>query len=442
MRRLSIKARVTLLCTALAAAIATTALLWMLLGEQRALEEYYRSTLLSTARLARDQIFYEDGELRIDRNLDDLPQVQASVFTLEGDLVYGRVRFEKEFVPGEVQSVQGWLAYDERLEIEGGEPLWLRCFISDSVEASVRGGQRSLMLMILPAMVLLGGLGGYGIARRAFKPVSRIVRTAEGIAGGEDLKKQIGFEGARDELYAIASTFDEMFARLDAVFERERRFTSDTSHELRTPVAGILAQSEFALSDAATDEDRREALCEIQRRAGDMSGLISRLLTLSRMDAKRAHAQIEDVDLRMVAVIAAGTVSESAQAKDMELAVRGEATVRADQMMAVQAAINLVENALRYGREGGRIEICKEETERDVRLSVTDDGPGIPVEALSHLFERFWQAESSHGSAGSGLGLPLAERIMALHGGRVEVESEVGKGSRFTLIFPKEGRVG
>ena len=438
MKRLSIKARVTLLCTLLSALIAAAALLWMLLGEQRALESYYRDTLLSTARLAKDQIFYDNGVLSIDRNLDELPNVQVSVFTQEGDLVYGRVRFEKEFVRGQVQSVKGWLVYDELLESDAGEPLWLRCFISDSVETSVRGGQRSLMLMILPAMVLLGGLGGYIIARRAFRPVSRIVRTAESIAGGEDLKKRIGFGGTKDELYAIASTFDEMFARLDAAFERERRFTSDASHELRTPAAGILAQSEFALSDAATDEDRREALREIHRRAGDMSGLIGRLLALSRMDAKRVCVEYELVDLGLTAQIAAETIAGAAQKKRMTVAVHGEASVRADRMMAVQAAVNLAENAVRYGREGGRIEITAGETAREARLSVTDDGPGIPPEALPHIFERFWQAESSRSGEGSGLGLPLTERIMALHGGRVEVESETGRGSRFTLIFPKE----
>lgn len=438
MKRLSIKARVTLLCTLLAAVIAAAALAWMLLGEQRALEDYYRSTLLSTARLAKDQIFYEDGKLNIDRNLDDLPQVQVSLFTSEGDLVYGRMRFEKDFVHGEVESVEGWLAYDERLEFENGAPLWLRCCISDSVETSVRGGQRSLMLMILPAMVLLGGFGGYIIARRAFRPVSRIVRTAESIAGGEDLKKRIGFEGTKDELYALAATFDEMFARLDAAFERERRFTSDASHELRTPAAGILAQSEFALSDAATDDDRREALQEIHRRAGDMSGLIGRLLALSRMDAKRIPVEYEDVDLAMTAEIAAETIAESAQKKGMTVMVTGEASVRADQMMAAQAALNLAENAVRYGREGGNVEIRAETTANEARLSVIDDGPGIPAESLPHLFERFWQAESSRGGAGSGLGLPLTERIMALHGGRVEVESEIGRGSRFTLVFPKE----
>lgn len=438
MKRLSIKARVTLLCTLLAAVIAAAALIWMLLGEQRALEDYYRSTLFSTAQLAKDQIFYEDGELNIDRNLDDLPQVQVSLFTSGGNLVYGRVRFEKEFVHGAVQSVEGWMAYDEKLTFENGDPLWLRCYISDSVETSVRGGQRSLMLMILPAMVLLGGFGGFGIAYRAFKPVSRIVRTAEGIAGGEDLKKRIGFEGTKDELYTLAATFDEMFARLDAAFERERRFTSDASHELRTPVAGILAQSEFALSDAATDADRREAIGEIHRRASDMSALIARLLTLSRMDAKRIPVEYENVELGLAAHIAAETISETANAKGMTIIVTGEATVRADQMMVAQAALNLAENAVRYGKTGGTVEIRAEETQKDARLSVTDDGPGIAPESLPHLFERFWQAEPSHGGAGSGLGLPLAERIMALHGGRVEVESEVGKGSRFTLVFPKE----
>lgn len=439
MRRLSIKARVTLLCTLLAATIAVTAMAWMLLGEARMLKNYYLDTMISTAQLARDEIRYEDGELDIDRNLDDLPGVGIAVFSQDGDLVYGRARFEIDFENGEMRSRDGWMVYDEKLVFDDGPELWLRCYISADMQFSVRGGQQNLILMILPAMVLLGGLGGYLIARRAFRPVSRIVKTAESIAGGEDLKKRIGFKGTRDELYAIASTFDEMFARLDEAFERERRFTSDASHELRTPVAGILAQSEFALGDGAADEDRKEALTEIHRRAGDMSLLIGKLLMLSRMDAKRIAPALEDVDLGMTAEIAAAEIEEAARKKGMRVSVDGEASVRADQTMTVQAVMNLAENAVRYGREGGWVRIEVRQDGSGAQVSVADDGPGIPADKLPHIFERFYQADPSHRGEGSGLGLSLVERIMSLHGGRVEVQSRPGEGSRFTLIFPKEG---
>ena len=439
MRRLSIKARVTLLCTLLAATIAVAAMACMLLGEARMLENYYLDTMISSAQRARDRIRYEDGELKVDRNLDDLPGVGIAVFSVDGDLIYGRARFEIGFENGGLRSSDGWVVYDEVLVFDHGDDLWLRCYVSDDMESIVRSGQRNLMLMIFPAMVLLGGLGGYLIARRAFRPVSRIVKTAESIAGGEDLKKRIGFEGTRDELYAIASTFDEMFARLDEAFERERRFTSDASHELRTPVAGILAQSEFALGGGATDEDRREALTEIHRRAGDMSRLIGKLLTLSRMDAKRISPAMEYVDLGMAAEVAAAEIEDAARKKGMCVSVEGEAGVRADQTMVAQAVMNLAENAVRYGREGGRVEIEVRQDETGARVSVTDDGPGIPEDKLPHIFERFYQADPSHRGEGSGLGLSLVERIMSLHGGRVEVQSKLGEGTRFTLIFPKAG---
>lgn len=429
MKRLSIKTRVTLLCTLLAALIAAAALTWLIAGEARTAKRYYKETLSAAARLAQDQIFYdENGSLCIDRNLDELPSVHVAVFSIDGDLLYGKIRVDKDFAEGEPETVGGWIVYDELLSPEGGDPLWLRCAMSVSAQNSLRGGQHSLALMIFSAMVLLGGLGGDLIARRAFRPVAQIVRTAESIAGGEDLKKRIGFTGAKDELAAMADAFDAMFGRLDEAFDRERRFTSDASHELRTPVAGILAQSDFALSDAATDADRREALSEIHRRAGDMSGLIQRLLTLSRMDAKRLTPEREPVDLGMIAEVAAATFEE----RGTHITVRGGAIVRADQTMIAQAVMNLVENAVKYGGAPIEIEVC------EGRLSVSDRGPGIPAEAIPHLFERFWQGDSSRHGEGSGLGLSLVERIMALHGGRVEVESAPDEGAKFTLIFPKE----
>lgn len=444
--KLSIKFRVTLLCTLLAAVIASAAMFFQLVNEQRMLMDYYLDSLSSTAQLARDDIRYEDGELDIDRNLDDLPSVHVSLFNLDGDLVYGRRLVDLPFSADVMRRCAGissgeWFVYDSLLQFDGGGEFWLRCGISADAAQNLLDSRSRLTLLALPALVLLAGLGGYGIAYRAFRPVTRIVRTAESIADGEDLKKRIALTGPKDELYALGHAFDDMFERLEHAFERERQFTSDVSHELRTPVASILAQSEYALSESAGDADRREALAEIHTKAEGMSGLIRHLLLLARMDAGQVRPQREWIDLGLLAEMAADSFQPAADAKHMRFDLSGCASIEilGDQTMLLQAVMNLVENAVRYGREGGQIRIFVQKEGDSTRLCVEDDGPGIRPEDMSHLFERFYQADASRHGEGSGLGLSLVDRISKMHGGRAEVESCLGKGSRFSLILPLTG---
>lgn len=443
--KLSIKLRMTLLCTLLAALIASAAMAFQLIGEQGMLRDYYRNSLMATAQLARDDIRYEDGDLDIDRNLDDLPSAHVALFSLDGDLVYGRRLAELPFAEGEMRRTEGltgdeWFLYDTMLSLEGGPDLWLRCGISADAAQGLLQGRSRLSLLALPGLVLLAGLGGYGIAWQVFRPVSRIVRTAEGIVDGADLKKRIALTGAKDELYALARTFDAMFERLDRAFERERQFTSDVSHELRTPVTSILTQSEFALSDAADDADRREALESIHGKAESMAGLIRRLLLLARMDAGQLRLERETVDLQMLAELAVASFEDAAAAKQMTLETAGglPVEVSGDHAMLLQVVMNLVENAVRYGCEGGTVRLRAGRDGAQAWLSVEDDGPGIEAKDMERIFERFYQADPAR-HVGSGLGLSLAARIAQLHGGRVDVRSAPGAGSCFTLILPDTG---
>ena len=274
--------------------------------------------------------------------------------------------------------------------------------------------------------------------RTPTRPVTRIARTAESIIDGKDLQKRIGLQGARDELYRLSKVFDDMLDRLEHSFERERRFTSDASHELRTPVAAILAQADFALSDIANEEDREEALRDIRLRAGQMSTLIGRLLALTRMDAGQTRMEMERMDLADIAEVAAMQVEEGAAARGMtvECAVDGPVWAMCDQTMLTQALLNLAENAVKYGREGGHIRIAARAEGETARLIVEDDGPGIEPDALPHIFERFYQGDRSRNAGGAGLGLSLVQLIAKLHGGSVEAESAPGVGSRFTMILP------
>lgn len=442
MRRLSITARVALLCTLITAAIAALAIMALAIGEQRMLREYYMETLASAAQLAHDDVVWDGGRIEIDRNLDEMPNVIAAVYTADGDLVYGRTEFDAPFIEGARRIGDGddeWYVHDMPVESETGRRVWLRLYMSSGAAGSLSGVWQKLMLVIFPVLTALAGIGGWAVARRAFRPVARIAVTAAGIADGEDLKKRIGLEGAHDELYRLAQIFDGMLERLDSAFERERRFTSDVSHELRTPVAAILAQSEFALSDAADDTDRREALREIYRRAGGMRELTRKLLTLSRMEARQLIPQFEVTDIALIADMASECFRDAAEERRVAIEVdaSGPVEVRGDQTMLTQAVMNLVENAVRYGREGGYVKVRAEDLGDSARVSVADDGCGMTPEQAQRIFDRFYQADPSRHGEGAGLGLSLALRIARLHSGRIDVESEPGKGSRFTLTLPK-----
>ena len=446
MKHLTIKARIMLLCVLLTFAVSALALGVMLHNEHRVAEGYFRNSLASTAQLARDELRIENGRLEIDRNLDDLPNVRVALYTADGDLIYGQQRFELPFLEGEMRQAESasgirWAVQDTRMTLEDGRWLWLRCYMSSEAVSSMQGSRREVLLILFPALILLAGLGGWLIARRAFRPITQIIRTAEGIADGADLKKRIALTGAHDEIYRTAQGFDAMLDRLEAAFERERRFTSDASHELRTPVTAIMTQSEFALSDAADEEDRIEALREIHARSRNMARLIQSLLTLSRLDAKQQLDEVEAVDLCLLAEVAAESLQERADAKGMTIDADvscGEALVRGDQTMLSQAVFNLAENAVHYGKPGGHIGIEVEAAGAQCRLRVRDDGPGIAPEDQARIFDRFYQGNAARSGSGFGLGLSLVKRIAELHGGTVMLASVPGQGCCFEIVLKRE----
>ena len=447
MRRLSIKLRVTIWYTLLVALIAGLALCTLFFSGQAMVRSYYEEALAGTARLATDDIRYDDGELEIDRNLDELPTVRVTLFSLYGDLLYGKLRFELPFVEGEFRKVtdrsgESWTVQDTLLTFEEGESIWLRCYISSDAGANLFHYGAEIIAWIVPALVALASVGGFLITRRAFRPVVQIARTAESIADGNDLKKRIALEGARDEIYRLSQVFDAMLDRLERAFERERRFTSDASHELRTPVAAILAQADFALSPAAKEEDRVEALEDVRARAGQMSELLGKLLALSRMDAGHTPLRREKVDVRMLLEVALEECADAAREKNLSLEIVPGEEMEADwdPLLVTQAVLNLVGNAVKYTGPGGHVRVGAKDAGEFVEISVEDDGPGIAPEHVEHVFERFYQADASRQN-GSGLGLSLVLRIAQLHGGSAQVRSELGRGSRFSLRLPKGEKV-
>ncbi len=447
MKEMGIRARTALLCGTMVAAVALLALSVNLMAERALLRRHYRSTLEVASELAQDDIHYKRGKLQIDRHLDNPSRVRLSVYNDNGALIYGRVIVNAPFAEGVFQWYPGrdnedWYVYDTRLDTENNGSLWLRACISSDTLSGLQNGQSLLLRLLVPALAGLAGLCGWFLARSILRPVEAMMVTATSIADGNDLARRMPLDGPQDELWRMGTVYNDMLARLEQSFERERRFSADAAHELRTPVAAILNHAELALSDETSERDRLTALEVIRQRAGEMNTLISTLLHLARMESGQTTLTCEMISLDELCLLVMESLEETADEKDITLSVNAEPThVLGDQLLLTQAVMNLLDNAIRYGKAGGHAWVNLESDETTARITVSDDGPGMTQDQMAHCFDRFWQADAAR-RKGAGLGLSLVSRIAQLHGGEVTVASTSGGGCAFTLSLPLNDRKG
>jgi heavy metal sensor kinase len=289
-----------------------------------------------------------------------------------------------------------------------------------------------------PVVLLVAAAGGYLLAGRALAPVAAITGLAARI-GADDLHARLHLDLPDDELGRLARTFDAMLARIDDAFERQRRFTGDAAHELRTPLSLMRSQVDFALARPRSVEDYQEALHGLDGDLQRMTGLVGTLLTLARADAGRLAPDRAPLDL---ADLVAAIVEQYAPiAEDAGITLRGAAAparLVADEDLLVQLLVNLVDNALAHTPAGGAVTVgCHREDGR-VRLWVADTGKGIAPEHLSRIFDRFYRVDAGRSRArgGTGLGLAIAKAIVAAHDGAIDVTSEPGRGTRVELLLP------
>jgi len=341
---------------------------------------------------------------------------------------------------GELRGVGGegaeWRVYDVNLSVKDYGGAWVRGVASLSAAEGAMDTLLRLALFALPGLVLIAAVGGWLITRRAFLPVRRIADTAESIGGSGDLSQRIGPPYGRDEMGALARTFDGMFDRLERAFKKERQFTADASHELRTPMAVIMAQSEYGLEHPGEAE---RSLNVVLKQSQKLSALLHQLLLLARADNKTARLNLETLELSELTELVIEQQQEFAQERGITLhaELQPGLTLRADETMLMRLLINLIQNAIRYGRTGGNVWVSLKKGGGAVVGRVRDDGIGIPKELQPRIWERFYQVEPSRSGDGSGLGLSMVKWIAEAHGGSVRVDSQPGEGSVFEFVLPE-----
>lgn len=413
----------------------------------------YWNRLTDTEAEPGDQFLkYENGWLEIDDDFCDVFEgISTALYDADGNLLYGNMpikissskllaftKIGKTDYKGETYYV-----YDKPLTAEGLEGLWVRGVISQNESVNILYNVVRLSFWLLPALALLAVLGGYIITRRSFLPVEQIAKSAEEIGKGGDLSKRLDIGSGNDEIHMLADTFNEMFARLENNFNAEKQFTSDASHELRTPVSVILAQAQYALEFAETPEEYREALEVIERQGNRMGDIISQLLFFTRLAQGTETVNKEEVCLSALVEEACAEQKMLPQEdrKNISLIcdVSPDVYALTDRSLLTLCLNNLISNAYKYGKENGhiRVSLCRD-TDK-ILISVKDDGIGISPENLPKIWERFYQADSSRSAdineRGLGLGLSMVSQICKLLDITAEVNSTLGEGSEFTLEF-------
>ncbi len=299
--------------------------------------------------------------------------------------------------------------------------------------------QLALWLVVIgSSIVIVGSTIGWWLASQALRPIEAISRTAEEIARG-DLSKRINSSETESELGQLALVLNSTFARLDAAFEHQKQFTYDAAHELRTPVSVILTQTQSTLNKERSPAEYRETLEACQRAAQRMRRLIESLLELARLDAgqetmKRVRFDLADATRECVEMV-------RPLADERRIVIRLElspAGCHGDPERVAQVVLNLLTNAVQHNNDNGAIVVSTNPNNGFSTLIVSDSGPGIAPEHLPHLFKRFYRADGARTSSQgrSGLGLAISSAIIHAHGGSIEVNSNVGDGSQFTVRLP------
>lgn len=293
-------------------------------------------------------------------------------------------------------------------------------------------------LVSVVGLAVASGVGGYVLSGMMLRPVRDITEAAAEITAS-NLDKRINYKGPKDELWALSQTFDSMVDRLEHSFERQRQFVQDASHELRTPLAAIRTNIEVTEMDPeVSPEEYKDLLTTIKGQTDRLTRLSEDLLLLTREDHDRPEP--EPLELAVLAREVLREMQPVAQTRNVTLSssCADDLEVETNPDLLYRCVLNLVDNGLKYSGEGSTVTVRTALEGANAVIEVADNGTGIPKEALSRIFDRFYRVDRgrSRREGGTGLGLAIVKEIVESLGGTVSVSSEEARGTTFTIRLP------
>ena len=322
----------------------------------------------------------------------------------------------------------------------GGRSVVLRVSRSEERLREQLSEVLKVLVLGLPLVIILAGVGGYVLARRALAPIDHLAVEARRVTA-ERLHERVSVPNQRDEIGRLAAVINDTFARLEASFDKLRRFTADASHELRTPLAVIRGIGEAGLVETRSPEEYKEAIGSMLEEIDRLTTLVDTLLRLSHGDAGSVHLVRESLDLGQLAREVAGSLGVLAEERGQRISVEGAEglLVRADRLVLREAITNVIDNAIKYSPMGASIAVSLRADGNQAVVEVADQGPGIAAEYRERIFDRFFRVDAarSRDAGGTGLGLAIAKWAVEINGGSIRVDSGATGGSVFRISLSR-----
>lgn len=433
------------------AVILLSAAVFISIADKRISRQYAQQKLISTVEMVSQQISFSGNSIIISEASQSVclaESVEISVFDRNRNQIFGGNSIQSSQIDFEHESLQlfgndddEFYVYDIMTDINGYGSVWVRGIFATTPLISTANSSADVFILILPVMLLIVIGAGYLTTKIAFNPINKIIQTANKINGGNDLDRRINLADSvspNDEIFQLSETFDLMFDRLQKSFESEKRFSDNASHELQTPIAIIISQCEYLLESDNLNEENIDSLNKIFRQAKKMSALITELLMLSRADDNRLKLSCDEFNLSETAIMICEDMEETAQHKNIEIItnIEDNITITADQTLIIRLLINLISNAVKYGRSDGYVKVSLKKTGNVIRGEVEDNGIGIAADDIDKIWQRFYRVDKIKSSNGGyGLGLPLAKMIIEAHNGAISVRSQYGTGTVFSFTL-------
>src|SRR4051794_9075621 len=455
LRRLPIRLRLTLAFAVVMALVlaATGAFVYLRMQSEldNSLNQGLRSRTGDLIALVQqaDQGLTEAGR----SPLTERGETLAQILSARGRVLDGTPRFRKQALLSgrELRRVLGHAVLLDRTEVRGFEgsvrllasPVTaqhqrLVVVVGSSLDDRDEALESLLLLLVIggPAALALASVAGYGVAAAALRPVESMRREAAEVSVTEP-GRRLPVPAAGDELGRLGHTLNDMLARLEAAFARERTFVSDASHELRTPLAILRTELELALRQGRTVEELHSALESAAEETDRLTQLAEDLLVIARSDQGRLPVRAEDLPAHELLDRARDRYAQRAAHAGRELRVEGDGGLRlvADRLRVDQALVNLVENAMRHGE--GDVVLSAEANDGAVELHVRDEGPGFPEDLLPSAFERFTRGDPARTRGGAGLGLSIVAAIADAHGGTAQALNRSHGGAEVWTPLPR-----
>ena len=445
MKRVSIKLKITIWYFILMTIMSVLMIGFLWFVSNAVTTQTAMNNVSQVVRSNLDEVDVSDGKLQLGNEFQFYQNgVYTVIYSQKASLLAGQIpasfTVSEPFENGLTRMVSNgenrFYVFDLWCPFGWDDGVWVRGVMEVSEDTLMIRNLVMSSAAAMPIFILLATIGGYLIAKRAFRPLEQMIQKADTISEASDLSARMEIPEGNNEFTRLATTFDKMFERLEKSFEAEQQFTADASHELRTPTSVIKSACEYAKKYEETPEERAETIEMIYRQAVKMSDLISELLSITRLDQGTESVKFAPVNF-------ADLIHKTCEENGYDLtrfhfALDDTIILQLDMSLMGRLVQNLVENAIKYNKENGWVHVSLNADHKNCYIEVADSGIGIPAEAQEHIFERFYRVDKSHSReiGGTGLGLAIARSAVVMHRGAIKVFSQPSEGTTFTVRIP------